>query len=82
MFEKPKMCFAELRSTGETIIIHFGESGYHPLNNNLKHGNPMSLNANLGVTEAEMKAMEICSMFDCWNKYEENVIKFKEQLSN
>ena len=63
----PELCFSTLGSTGDLIIIKRGETGYYPStwntpdraeNKRLADYN----NAQLGVTAAQRRAMEIGSM--------------------
>lgn len=58
----PEECFGVLNTTGETIMIRRGESGYFP-QDGLKWADADELNETLGITKAERKAMEMGSMY-------------------
>lgn len=67
----PELCFTVLRSTGELACIKRGESGYFSSdwNQSSQEKNRVTadlLNERLGVSEAQVKAMEFGSMFG-WN---------------
>ncbi len=64
----PELCFSILRNTGALICIKRGESGYYP--SDWDTGDPVQNreladynNQQLGVTDAQRKAMETGSMF-------------------
>ncbi len=64
----PELCFSILRNTGALICIKRGESGYYP--SDWDTGDPAQNreladynNQELGVTDAQRKAMEAGSMF-------------------
>lgn len=58
----PEKSFAILNTTGETILIKRGESGYYP-QDSLKNGNVDELNETLEVSKAQAEAMFHASMF-------------------
>ena len=68
----PGMCYSTLKSTGELIVIKKGESGYFKTDHNTNDPAENSVRANrmnkmIGVTGAQLKAMEFGSMFG-WDK--------------
>lgn len=57
---------------GDAIVIKWGEHGFYPYSkgNLFSQDEINDLNEKLGVSKAEAKAMEICSMQDCdWNSH-------------
>jgi hypothetical protein len=66
-YNLPQECFGVLPSTGETVLIRFGERGYYP-QNDLKWRNADELNEQVfGITDkAITQAMQSGSMFG-WN---------------
>lgn len=56
----PPFCASRLPSTNEPILIKAGERGYYRGWPGL---NPEEFNAEIGVTEAQVSAMEAGSMF-------------------
>lgn len=62
----PEYCYSTLPSTGEIIVIKRGEKGYYPQRPENAPWNPENLdhiNAQLGVTKAQVNAMTAGSMF-------------------
>lgn len=62
MAKLPDLCYSTLPSTGEKILIKKGERGYIPCHITYTE-TVEQLNADLGVSKAEQKAMEVGSMF-------------------
>ena len=56
----PYFCYSTLDSTGETILIKYGESGYYKCNTGMS---AKELNKQLEVDEAQAEAMKCGSMF-------------------
>lgn len=63
-YNLPMECFGTLPTTGETILIKFGEQGYYP-QDSLKWENAEDLNKRIfGITDkAVVEAMQSGSMF-------------------
>jgi hypothetical protein len=72
----PEFSFAKLPTTGETIKIVRGESGYR-VNDKYKTANADELNETLGVTKAQAEAMMTGSMFG-WHVAGANPANFDE----
>ncbi len=73
----PCSCYVPLQVELEAGIVKFGESGYYPTtwgkvadNRNDLFAFVDARNERLGVTKAQAQAMQSCSMFKCWEKYE------------
>lgn len=84
MSKLPDTCFTYVKSENEIGMIKCGETGYYPVK--LKNSGTFTehpqdivdrMNRELGVTHAEVMAMEIGSMFgwdvpgadpDCWKE--------------
>ena len=56
----PDVCYGELPTTGEIIIIKKGESGHLPTK---KKGKLSELNEELGVSKIQAEAMFVGAMF-------------------
>lgn len=86
-FEHPEMAYSLLPSSmreidgvmqGDAIIIKWGEQGYYPCFEGVTYTQEKidSLNSKLGVSKAEAKTMEICSMQDCdWDSHYPKVLE-------
>jgi len=61
----PRWCFSSIPSTGQLIIVRFGETGYYPCALETKD-EVDEYNEKLGVTPAKREAMTAGSMFG-WN---------------
>ena len=72
-----KICYVTLEVELSVGIVKFGETGYWATNwgrvadtiddlENLVD----TKNKRMGVSPAEWRAMQSCSMFDCWGNYE------------
>jgi hypothetical protein len=79
----PEFCYGTLLSTGETIIIKRGESGYYK---STRQFDADTLNSELGITKAQKEAMMAGSLFG-WdipasdpNLYDENGKIIREKL--
>lgn len=68
----PLMCYSTLKSTGELIVIKQGEAGYFQTERNTPNADvnrqtAARLNKMIGLSDAQLKAMEFGSMFG-WDK--------------
>ena len=64
-----KTYIAKSDLTGDYIAVVHGETGYHATTvYTQEHAD--TLNERQGNTEAEVKAAVTCSMFDCWDKFQ------------
>jgi hypothetical protein len=61
----PEFCYGLLPTTGEVILIKLFEKGYYPYNGGTVKGEDKAkeLNEKLGITPAQVAAMEAGSMF-------------------
>jgi hypothetical protein len=64
----PRECYSVLPSTGEVILIKFGESGYYKVNSHVSDTESNQryadgMNKHLGVSKAQEAAMVAGSMF-------------------
>lgn len=64
--ELPDICFSKMKTTNKIVVIKKGESGYYPSEKYENHDNVDELNENIGVSKAQMRAMEMGSMYG-WN---------------
>lgn len=62
-YKLPLKSFAKLPTTGETVLICRGETGYFPQDSHIKSRDADELNEILGVTKAQAEAMFKGSMF-------------------
>ena len=76
----PRSCYVPLQVELEAGIVKFGESGYYKTTWGQVADSQDDLqafvdtrNERLGITKAQAQAMHDCSMFDCWQNYEELV---------
>lgn len=83
MFRLPDICYSTLPTTEEVIIIRKGVSGYYPCDLTTDNPNDNKVtadyqNSKLGVTDAQVKAMEIGSMFG-WDVPGADPLHYKNQ---
>lgn len=79
-YNLPQECFGVLASTGETILIKFGEKGYYP-QESLKWRNAHELNEEIfGITDKAISmAMQMGSMFG-WDVPATNPDTWREKV--
>ena len=61
---------------GEFIAIKEGESGYYA-STVYTQDHADILNQRQGITESELEAAIMCSMFDCWRRFYQIVTKME-----
>lgn len=80
----PEFCACTLNTTGQTIFVRRGESGYYPCTTQKTAD---EINERMGITRSQMLAMEAGSMFG-WHvpgadpKIYETDPRFKKLLEN